>query len=51
MDYELKNKISEQNQILSSIDENIKTMTGSLKLINFILLVAVGLFMISILSN
>ncbi len=47
MDYELKDKISEQNKILSSIDENIKTMTGALKLINFVLLVSVGFFILS----
>ncbi len=47
MDYELKDKISEQNKILSSIDENIKTMTGVLKLINLILIVSVGLFILS----
>jgi hypothetical protein len=47
MDNELNNKISEQTKILSSIDQNIKTMVGTLKLINLILIVSVGLFILS----
>jgi hypothetical protein len=47
MDNELSNKISEQNKILSSIDGNIKTAVGTLKLISLILLVSVGFFILS----
>jgi len=44
---ELNNKISEQIKILSSIDQNIKTMVGTLKLVNLILIVSVGIFILS----
>ena len=47
MDNELNNKISEQNKILSSIDQNIKTIVGNIKLITLILLVTVGFFILS----
>lgn len=47
MDNELNNKISEQNKILSSIDANIKTAVGTLKLISLILLVSIGFFILS----
>ena len=47
MDNELNNKISEQNRILSSIDQNIKTMNGNLRIISCILTFTVVFYVLS----
>jgi len=48
MDNELNNTLVEQNKILSSIDEKMKTVVGTLKFIRLILLVSVVFIVLSL---